>query len=130
MNTVALHSFKLKPDGSTQKPSAVSLDPLSSRKAARAYENSLTHAVKELNSRRTDFEGDSDTLVYPLLQMGRYGIVEDEVVTRRLLEGLQTDERLFLASGYFNLPPQYIDAIFKGNGECAILAASPQVSDD
>ncbi len=133
VNVVASHSFKLKPDGNAEKPSAVPTDPLLSRRAARVYKESLAGAVKGLNRERSNSEGSeedcdgADTLVYPLVQMGSYGIRDDEVVTRRLLEGPRGEDRLFLASGYFNLPAQYTNAIFRGNGECTILAASPQV---
>ena len=68
-----------------------------------------------------------DTLVYPLVQMGYYGISQDEKVTERALSDTERTDQLYLASGYFNLPPQYTSAIFRGQGMCHILAASPQV---
>ena len=69
-----------------------------------------------------------DTLVYPLVQMGYYGVQQEEVVTKKVLKAPRSGEQLYLASGYFNLPPQYIKAILEGKGECKVLAASPQVS--
>ena len=70
---------------------------------------------------------EEDTLVYPLLQMGCYGIEQDEPVTENLLRQLDKDERLHLATGYFNLPTQYTNALLEARGSCRILAASPQV---
>lgn len=68
-----------------------------------------------------------DTAVFPLLQMGQYGIRQDEEVTMRLLEGVKREEKLCLASGYFNLPPQYTRSLFQAAGDISILAASPEV---
>lgn len=62
--------------------------------------------------------------------MGYYGIRQDELATQRLLSSIGESGEVHLASGYFNLPPQYIDAIFRGKGRCHVLAASPQVSSD
>lgn len=72
-------------------------------------------------------EGGYDTVVFPLLQMGQYGIHQDEEVSTRLLEGVKRREMLCLASGYFNLPPQYTKALLQAAGDISILAASPEV---
>lgn len=69
-----------------------------------------------------------DTVVFPLVQMGYYDIRLDEVVTQKLLSELGAEEQLYLASGYFNLPPQYIQGILQGRGDYKVLAASPQVN--
>ena len=147
VDTVASHSYKLRPDGTTDKPAAVAVDPLSSRRAAKSFRASLGSTVRkliEIESKtgsqidRASSEGNArdhhledmnehDTAVYPLVQMGYYGIRQDEIVTRRIIQGLQSQEQLYLASGYFNLPPDYVDAILQGNGTYSILAASPQV---
>ena len=76
---------------------------------------------------RTDSNANTDTIVFPLVQMGDYNIKQDEVVTRELLSDVKSNERIYLSSGYFNLPPQYMEAILKNEGECRILASSPQV---
>ena len=62
--------------------------------------------------------------------MGHYGIRQDELATQRLLSTVGETDMVHLASGYFNLPPQYINAIFRGRGKCHVLAASPQVSEN
>ena len=141
MNTVANHSFTVKADGSTEPPSAVSKDPLSSRKAAKIFRESLGYTVRELSRLETVSETELlkvlgntassteelDTAVFPLVQMGYYDIRLDEVVTQKLLSELRVEEQLYLASGYFNLPPQYIQAILQGRGNYKVLAASPEV---
>lgn len=141
VHTVTSYSFQLLPDGGTEKPAAVRTDPLSSKRAAMAFRTAFGSEARELTQLdcSSQFEvspmtGRSeasreifDTAVYPLVQMGCYGIRQDELVTQEILGGLKTDEQLYLASGYFNLPPQYIEAILKGKGKCSVLAASPQV---
>jgi len=138
---VASHSFTLKADGSTDPPSAVPVDPLSSRRAARTFRESLGGKVRDLSRPEPVLDtewykvlGDMDsnaeeldTAVFPLVQMGYYGITQDEVVTQKLLAEVRLKEQLYLASGYFNLPPQYIQAILQGQGEYKVLAASPEV---
>ena len=75
----------------------------------------------------TDSHANTDTIVFPLVQMGDYNIKQDEVVTQELLSDVKSSERIYLSSGYFNLPPQYMEAILKNEGQCHILASSPQV---
>eukprot|EP00117_Sycon_ciliatum_P016253 scpid62027/ scgid4597/ CDP-diacylglycerol--glycerol-3-phosphate 3-phosphatidyltransferase, mitochondrial; Phosphatidylglycerophosphate synthase 1 len=76
---------------------------------------------------------DDDTILYPLLQLGPAGIQDDETATRRLLE--QSRSRgygLRLASGYFNLTPEYSKSLLERGqdqtGFTEILLASPQAN--
>ena len=136
LNVTTAHSYFLKPDGSTMKPTALQTDPLLSRKTAQEFKYSLEAAIIELvqpihvySSSETETKTEAlDTVVYPLIQMGQYNIIQDEVVTQLLLQDLKENEKIYLASGYFNLPPQYSQAILTGKGEYNILASSPQVS--
>ena len=73
-------------------------------------------------------EEECDTVIFPLLQLGLYGISQDQLTTQELLRRVEPGERVFLASGYFNLPPLYLKAILSSRGEYCMLAASPQVS--
>lgn len=142
VNATLAHSYTLDCDGSIIKPSALPHDPLQSRKAAKAFKSSLSRSVKELTvpscSERkitlADLESESssstdlDTVVCPMIQMGFCDIKQDETVTRKLLSSLSNEDTLYLASGYFNLPPSYSEAILQAAGrECNILAASPEV---
>ncbi len=136
VHTVASHSFTLNPQGFTEKPAAVAVDPLSSRTAAQQFRTSLSQSVTELiqalaskcNHEEELNDAGNDTLVFPLLQMGYYGIRQDEEYIEQLFRDLSDGERQCLASGYFNLPPKYVEAILQGRGHTDILAASPQVS--
>lgn len=82
----------------------------------------------------TDYESigmeseEFDTVVYPLVQMGEYNMRQDEVVTAGLLSNASANERLCIASGYFNLPDVHKRALLDSKGHVSILASSPQVS--
>ena len=90
--------------------------------------HSNTHSNTAQTDTRSESDSKADTFVYPLIQMGPYDIHQDEEVTIRLLSMSNEQDRLYLASGYFNLPHQYSSAIMKSKGRCSVLAASPQVS--
>ncbi len=141
VTTTCSHSFTLKPHGTTEAPSSVATDPLSSRQAAQVFRTSLNRAISDLIQKQHPMDKDIvcggeglnvkeglDTAVFPLVQMGYYNIRQDEEMTEELFEGLSDGDRLCLASGYFNLPPRYVEALLEGKGEYHILAASPQVS--
>ena len=52
-----------------------------------------------------------DTRIYPLVQMGPFGITLDELVTKALFEKAASNVCIYLASGYFNLTDHYMDSI-------------------
>ena len=98
--------------------------------------HSITNSIQVRNIESYTVQPDShthqadshaDTFVFPLLQMGLYNIKQEERVTREILSGSTEGDRLYMASGYFNLPPQYSSAIISSKGEYHVLAASPQV---
>lgn len=94
------------------------------------FKASLSQAMLNLTAPSSDHLNlgeELDTAVFPLLQMGFCGVKQDETVTKGLLSRLGLGESLYLASGYFNLPPAYSRAILESKGMCNILAASPQV---
>lgn len=70
-----------------------------------------------------------DTLVYPLIQMGPFGIFDDEEVTKQLLRSASRDDEILLASGYFNLTDHYLRLILeKSFAKFKMLMASPEVN--
>lgn len=94
----------------------------------RAHTDTNTHfntRAQPYASTHTDTRTQFDTFVFPLIQMGLYNIFQDENVTEKLLK---TNHKVYLASGYFNLPHKYTKAIMASNGKCTVLASSPQVS--
>ena len=69
-----------------------------------------------------------DTWLFPLVQMGPFEICDDEHVTKTLLCKAEENDRILLASGYFNLTEQYMDEILnESKAQYEILTASPQV---
>ena len=145
------HSFQIDADNVSHVPTATNTNPLSSLKQTTAYKQSLHNCVSELsrhtfqtnnlcsgvtdNKMNLDFSWKelcssipgADTLVFPLLQMGQYGIRQDELVTRHLLSGATEGENVHLATGYFNPPTEYVDAILTSRGRYRLLAAAPEV---
>ena len=149
------HSFQIDSSNTPHVPTATNTNPLSSKKAANIFKQSLYNSVTRLintsvpgslagDSAHTDSSpgdyahtdsspGDyahtgADTLVFPLVQMGQYGISQDQQVTRQLLGGVTEGDRVCLATGYFNPPSEYVQAILNSRGQYRILAAAPEVS--
>lgn len=70
-----------------------------------------------------------DTLIYPLVQMGPFGIRHDEIVTKALFEKAPSNTAILLASGYFNLTTHYMQSIVSScKAHFDILTAAPQVT--
>lgn len=69
-----------------------------------------------------------DTLVYPLIQMGPFGITHDENITLKLFRSASQGDEILLASGYFNLTNHYMNVILQESyAKYGILMASPEV---
>ncbi|XP_060079688.1 CDP-diacylglycerol--glycerol-3-phosphate 3-phosphatidyltransferase, mitochondrial-like [Ylistrum balloti] len=70
-----------------------------------------------------------DTWVYPLVQMGPLGIQDDEQVMKHMFRKAKKDEKLLLASGYFNLTEEYMQIILQEtDAEFDILMSSPETN--
>ncbi|XP_052070712.1 CDP-diacylglycerol--glycerol-3-phosphate 3-phosphatidyltransferase, mitochondrial-like [Mytilus californianus] len=70
-----------------------------------------------------------DTWIYPLIQMGPFGIVDDEVAMKSIFRTAEKGEEIFLASGYFNLTDHYLQVILQqSQSKYDILMASPEVN--
>ena len=133
--TIADHSYSVGSDEELRP--ALEFDHLTSRANSVKYRRIVSDSVRNLlssdqsiNCQSNSGSGgneEGDTAVFPLLQMGQYGIRQEEEATVRLLAGLSAGERLCIASGYFNLPPCYIQALLGAGGDVSVLAASPQV---
>ncbi|KAL3875758.1 hypothetical protein ACJMK2_033676 [Sinanodonta woodiana] len=71
----------------------------------------------------------ADTLVFPLLQMGSFGVTDDEDVTRILLRTTDREDEVLLASGYFNLTDQYMHTILhEALAKFKIVLAAPEAN--
>eukprot|EP01135_Chromosphaera_perkinsii_P009337 Nk52_evm13s1737 gene=Nk52_evmTU13s1737 len=73
--------------------------------------------------------GKKDTVVYPLVQMGVYGVRQDEYVTSLLLLWKPLPLYLRMASGYFNFTDNYEKFIVEmSKHRVDILTSSPQAN--
>ncbi|CAI2322340.1 unnamed protein product [Caenorhabditis sp. 36 PRJEB53466] len=77
------------------------------------------------NSQNSD-ETDSNTWIFPILQMGLLGINQEFNLLQRIFSSKDSTIKMTMASGYFNFIEDYEDLIFdEGNYEMNILTASP-----
>jgi CDP-diacylglycerol--glycerol-3-phosphate 3-phosphatidyltransferase len=75
-----------------------------------------------------------DTTLYPLVQMGPFGLRQDERVTLAMLEHIlhakeqEGAAKLFITSGYFNFEKRYSETIINSTAaDVCLIAASPEV---
>lgn len=80
------------------------------------------------SSNECDKDTSVDTWLFPLLQMGPFGIKDDEQVTDRLFHQSDSNDKILLASGYFNLTSRYMDVVInESKAKYEILTAAPEV---
>ncbi|XP_014777063.1 CDP-diacylglycerol--glycerol-3-phosphate 3-phosphatidyltransferase, mitochondrial isoform X1 [Octopus bimaculoides] len=92
--------------------------------------SSPKNSVCNSNSNQSDSsDSNEDTFVYPLIQMGPLGILDDEEITKHLLRSATQEDEILLASGYFNLTDHYLKLILeKSCARFKIMMASPEVN--
>lgn len=75
--------------------------------------------------------GSNPSVLFPVVQMGRLGLRQDETVTKAVLErvGSEVGLELDMTSGYLNFTDEYIELLAKRAGVRRILTAAPEVSD-
>ena len=66
--------------------------------------------------------------VYPLLQMGPWGVRHDETATVELFSALEQGSRVYLTTAYFNLTATYSEAVLRSEAAFNLLLASPQAN--
>eukprot|EP00095_Tigriopus_kingsejongensis_P005869 maker-scaffold38_size502422-snap-gene-2.20 protein:Tk05869 transcript:maker-scaffold38_size502422-snap-gene-2.20-mRNA-1 annotation:"GI22216" len=84
--------------------------------------------AQERNQLDQDFQEDPkvDTWVFPTMQMGIFGIDQDQKVTSKLLESGVAGSSFKFGTGYFNPTPEYLDTILhQSQAEYKILMAHP-----
>ncbi|XP_076461588.1 CDP-diacylglycerol--glycerol-3-phosphate 3-phosphatidyltransferase, mitochondrial-like [Babylonia areolata] len=71
----------------------------------------------------------ADTWVYPLVQMGPFGVYNDEHATLQLLREATRHDEILLASGYFNLTDHYMSVILQESlAKYRLMMAAPEVN--
>jgi CDP-diacylglycerol--glycerol-3-phosphate 3-phosphatidyltransferase len=93
-----------------------------------AISNLIKHKMTGDVPRPVDRQDIADTWICPLIQMGPYGVRQDERVMSTLFQRALSGCHTFLASGYFNLTEKYVDLIIRSQGKYRILTASPQAN--
>lgn len=75
-----------------------------------------------------------DTTLFPLVQMGPFGLRQDERVTLSVLDHVlhnneqEGQSKVFITSGYFNFEKRYSQAIINTKAaDVCLIAASPEV---
>lgn len=87
----------------------------------------LTH-IENTEDTSSSSSTSLDTLVFPTLQMGPFGITNDGYVTKRFLSSAEEGSRIHLASGYFNLTEEYMKCVLgQSRASYSILMAHPEV---
>ena len=128
IKTICDHSFTVTSNGQICLPKAVNFDYLNSSSGKHHFISSLKEAMEEVMLYRpTPQRHGSDTVVYPLVQMGQYGIQQEEQVMVKMLQEANCSDHIHLASGYFNLPQIYMDPMLRSSAKYSVLAASPEV---
>ncbi|XP_075973686.1 phosphatidylglycerophosphate synthase 1 [Anticarsia gemmatalis] len=74
-------------------------------------------------------DDNKDTWVFPLVQMGEFGIRQDEQVTSRVLASVPEGSFMQLATGYFNLTDEYARTLLKDcKANISLLMAHPNAN--
>lgn len=95
-------------------------------KAKKRIFSYFTKVIQEQNGSMVEMN--SDTWIFPLIEMGQLGIHHDSLVTKNLLSSSLSNSKLKLATGYFNLTDGYMDTITNDClADCSILMAHPNV---
>jgi hypothetical protein len=87
----------------------------------------LAATCTTVESRASD-TSKADTWLYPLVQMGPFGVFNDEYATLQLMRDASQHDEILLASGYFNLTDHYLEVILQESlAKYRLLMASPEV---
>ncbi|KAI6654302.1 CDP-diacylglycerol--glycerol-3-phosphate 3-phosphatidyltransferase, mitochondrial isoform X1 [Oopsacas minuta] len=90
----------------------------------------LGKAVKKLISKYTVTPNglESDTIIYPTIQMFQHGIIQDLTATRDLFMNTNSTDSVYISSGYFNMPDLFTDTFTLSKAKFHVLAASEQAN--
>ncbi|KAG0326878.1 CDP-diacylglycerol--glycerol-3-phosphate 3-phosphatidyltransferase [Podila humilis] len=112
-------------------------DPVKESKAFKDHAFAAVSSFLKTNSRiqQTPLDPSYDTTLYPLAQMGPFGIRQEERVTLSVLDHILHDKslsehaKMFITSGYFNFEKRYSRAILNSqSADVCLIAASPEAN--
>ncbi|CAG4983158.1 unnamed protein product [Colias eurytheme] len=76
-----------------------------------------------------EIRNQSDTWIFPLIQMGEFNINQDEEATCNIMEAVPEGSHLRLATGYFNLTEKYAKTLLKDcKANISLLMAHPNAN--
>ncbi|XP_011298498.1 CDP-diacylglycerol--glycerol-3-phosphate 3-phosphatidyltransferase, mitochondrial isoform X2 [Fopius arisanus] len=129
---VSAFSFRLTP-GDIMSYSSESLHhPL--RGSVRTFKETVREKIQSLSLKAMgEFNSlkpvDSDTWIFPLIQMGTFNIHQDSEVTLNLLKTAPPGSLLRIATSYLNLTSEYREALIRHcEGTCELLTAHPSAN--
>ncbi|KAL4612916.1 CDP-diacylglycerol-glycerol-3-phosphate 3-phosphatidyltransferase, mitochondrial isoform X1 [Arapaima gigas] len=122
-------SLQLEPDNSVHMEEGMVHPYKGDRAQFSASARRRIMEVMDTASEQQQGEPDqSDTWIFPLVQMKPLGIRVDEQVTARLLTEADQEATVYLTSGYFNLTRTYMRLVLSASAHYRILMASPEVN--
>lgn len=72
---------------------------------------------------------ETDTWIFPLIEMGQLGIHHESIVTKKLFSSALPGSKINLSTGYFNLTQKYMETITNEcSATCNILMAHPNAN--
>ncbi|KAI9234341.1 MAG: hypothetical protein BYD32DRAFT_423794 [Podila humilis] len=139
VSVVSSLSYSLQDDNNTFKLSMDTgvPDPVKDSKEFKSHANKtvLGFLKKWSNTQQTPKDATYDTTLYPLVQMGPFGVRQDERVTLSVLDHVlhareqSENAKMFITSGYFNFEKRYSRAIVNSkSSDVCLIAASPEAN--
>ncbi|EDV27697.1 CDP-diacylglycerol--glycerol-3-phosphate 3-phosphatidyltransferase, mitochondrial [Trichoplax sp. H2] len=134
ITVVSKYSLQLQPDDTTKMLEDINVHPYENNDSSQEFINAMRSDIHQLlhkykDSIKNNNLSKSNTVIFPLIQMGPFEVRFDEEATQRLFGSLRKDSTLLLASGYFNLIEKYLATILtKSKGDYKILTAAPEAN--
>ncbi|CAH1115997.1 unnamed protein product [Phaedon cochleariae] len=132
VNRIQMFSLNLDKNDNTELNSGWTCSPFDGNKREFIQQSSdiiRQYFLDSQNNQSIQKEGEFDTWIFPLIQMGQLGVDQDAQVTNRILAEAPAGSKLKIASGYFNLTTQYMDTLIREcQAQCDILMAHPKAN--
>ncbi|KAL6741796.1 hypothetical protein Aduo_015015 [Ancylostoma duodenale] len=132
INAVGECSFLLNSDGSVALHPNCSVHPYEGSfvEYRDLLRSRIAKVIDALQTQQASAQrNSSDTLLYPLVQMGLFGYHEEYELLKRLLSSKDSTTSITMASGYFNCIKEYEQLIFsEGKYSMDIVTAAPKAN--
>ncbi len=127
INTVNQFSYELNVNNQLALHHQCKYDPIKQSNQFKLFAQDLIHSFLKQQSQQQSFHHNTDTFIFPSIQIGNINIRNDETITLDLIETSHVvpHSKLFLSSAYFNMTKQYI-SILKPKMNIDIITSSPK----